>query len=158
MIFEDEKYSISVPVYDDCFIYFLLDKNEVVYVGKTTQGISRPFNHKSSKKFDQIKIIYFESDKLDEMEDFFIKKYKPKYNKISNYNQNYSLKRVIEKLKNEKVVNKISVVKLKKILKTIGVSIFIDEYTGKENIASEDYEKIKRYIGGDYVEIHNRGI
>lgn len=155
MVFEDEKNSISVPVYDDCFIYFLLDKNEVVYVGKTTQGISRPFHHKSSKKFDQIKIIYFESDKLDEMEDFFIKKYKPKYNKISNYNQNYSLKRVIEKLKNEKVVNKISVVKLKKILNTIGVSVFIDEYTGKENIAYEDYKKIKRYIGGDYVEIHD---
>ena len=155
MVFEDEKYSINVPVYDDCFIYFLLDKNEVVYVGKTTQGISRPFHHKHSKKFDQIKIIYFKQNKLDEMEDFFIKKYKPKYNKINNYNQNYSLKRVIEKLKNEKIVNKISVVKLKKILKTIGVSIFIDEYTGKENIASEDYEKIKRYIGGDYVEIYD---
>lgn len=155
MVFEDEKNSISVPVYDDCFIYFLLYKNEVVYVGKTTQGISRPFHHKYNKKFDQIKIIYFESDKLDEMEDFFIKKYKPKYNKVSNYNQNFSLKRVIEKLKNEKVVNKISVIKLKRILKTIGVNIFIDEYTDKENIASEDYEKIKRYIGGEYVEVHD---
>lgn len=63
----------------------MISKNNVVYVGQTQHGISRPLSH-NDKVFDEIKILYCNINDLDILEDFYIEKYKPKYNKSRNYN------------------------------------------------------------------------
>lgn len=63
-----------------CFIYFLLDdENEVLYVGQTTQGMSRIYQHKD-KEFSKVYIILCEEEYLNEVELEYIEKYKPIYN------------------------------------------------------------------------------
>lgn len=66
-------------------IYFLLLGGDVVYVGQTTQNMLRPFAHKD-KIFDSVAIIYQSEDKeeLNANEEFYIKKYSPKYNRVFN--------------------------------------------------------------------------
>ena len=66
-------------------IYFLLQGDEVVYVGQTTQNLIRPFSHKD-KTFDSVAIIYQSEDKeeLNVIEEYYIKKYAPKYNRVFN--------------------------------------------------------------------------
>lgn len=83
MKFEEKDY-IRIESINDTFVYFLLDGDEVVYVGQTRNGLSRIYAHKKNKKFDGACVIYCDSLNLDYMEDFYITKYKPKYNKIDN--------------------------------------------------------------------------
>lgn len=74
-----ENNALTIPYIPKVFIYFLLLNDEVVYVGKTTQGIVRPYSHKN-KKFDEIKIIAVDEYFLNISEEYFIVKYKPIYN------------------------------------------------------------------------------
>lgn len=68
-------------------IYFLKQDKNIVYVGQTTKGISRIAGH-TDKIFDNIEILrvgieIFYSDKLqtlNEIEQYYILKYQPKYN------------------------------------------------------------------------------
>ena len=84
MLFEEEP-DLILDATKNYLIYFLLNDNDVVYVGQTTQNLLRPFTHKD-KIFDKIAIIYQTEDKqvLNDIEEFFIKKYSPKYNKVFN--------------------------------------------------------------------------
>jgi hypothetical protein len=63
-------------------IYFLLNKGEVVYVGKTINVGNRIASHLSegSKLFEDIYFIDVLEKQLDELEQQFIGFYKPKYN------------------------------------------------------------------------------
>lgn len=79
-----EKDSISIPRLPNSFVYFLLDDEEVVYVGKTKNGIVRPLSH-FDKKFTDIKIIPVPEEKLSHEEEYYISKYSPKYNKVMKY-------------------------------------------------------------------------
>lgn len=67
----------------ECFVYFLLDGKEVVYVGQTKSGLSRPLSHKN-KVFDRIAILKCNEQELDDLENKFILKYSPRYNKMIN--------------------------------------------------------------------------
>ena len=83
MKFEEINY-INIPIYKKEFIYFLINNSEVVYVGKTLEGLFRPLSHKN-KIYDSINIIYNSNHILLEiLEDYYINKYKPKYNKLIN--------------------------------------------------------------------------
>lgn len=67
------------------FIYFLLQDDEVVYVGKTTRGYSRIIDHyHSAKIFNKVYYITCAEEDLDELENYYICKYNPKYNKTLN--------------------------------------------------------------------------
>lgn len=81
----EEKPDLLLDATKNYLIYFLLKDNDVVYVGQTTQNLLRPFAHKD-KIFDKIAIIYQTENKqvLNDIEEFFIKKYSPKYNKVFN--------------------------------------------------------------------------
>lgn len=74
--------TLNVVGFPEVFIYYLLKNEEVVYVGQTTQGLSRPFSHIHDKDFDEVKIIGCKNDDLNSKEAKAITKYKPKYNKI----------------------------------------------------------------------------
>ena len=74
-----ENNALTIPEIPKVFVYFLLYENEVVYVGKTQQGIVRPFSH-HDKKFDKIKIVVVDERFLSISEEYFITKYRPVYN------------------------------------------------------------------------------
>lgn len=67
----------------NCFIYFLIKDNNLVYVGKSNNGILCRINsHIKDKDFDSAYYVASSSeDLLDEYEKKYIVKYKPKYNK-----------------------------------------------------------------------------
>ena len=64
----------------ECCVYFLIKNDEVIYVGKTIQGISRPLSH-NDKDFDSFYMINCKDNELDIKEVEMICKYKPKFNK-----------------------------------------------------------------------------
>lgn len=67
-----------------CGIYFLIKKNEIVYVGKTKIGYKRILQHSNNKDFDSFNFIECLEKELDSLETYFILKYNPKYNKSLN--------------------------------------------------------------------------
>jgi len=66
------------------FIYFLYLNNELVYIGKTNNVMSRVSQHKNDKKFNK---IYFRSINhkfnIHNLEECLIYLIRPKYNRIS---------------------------------------------------------------------------
>lgn len=56
----------------ECFVYFLLDGKEVVYVGQTKSGLSRPLSHKN-KVFDRYGTNYINNTDLEKFHYFIFK-------------------------------------------------------------------------------------
>lgn len=84
MIFEEAynyETKVNTDLRSDVFVYFLLYDEEVVYVGQTTNGINRPLSHIKDKNFNKIRLIYCNTEQLGEIEQKFILKYDPIYNK-----------------------------------------------------------------------------
>lgn len=140
MKFEEEN-TLLVSAMPCCFVYFLIDNNDVVYVGQTTQGIVRPFSQKD-KQFDSVRIMLCKKEELDILEDKFIKKYTPKYNKCYNLSMNYSLARVKRMVQGKTGDMKFHLPKLRKLLATYNITTFIDEFKGTECISKEDIDKL----------------
>ena len=65
---------------DFCCIYFLIKNDEIVYVGQSTRGIRRIYEH-TDKDFDYYNIIQVERKELDTVETEAIIEFKPFYNK-----------------------------------------------------------------------------
>ena len=144
MKFEETGDFLTFVKCDRCFIYFLLQGDEVVYVGQTSAGLSRPFSH-YDKEFNSIKVMACPLNKLDETEDFYICKYKPKYNKSRNYNVVFSLKRVKTLIREEYKPN-FNLSSLKKILRELKIEPFVDEFTHSACITVEQYREIEKYL------------
>lgn len=120
MIFEEGynyEQEINYDLRSDVFVYFLLYEEDVVYVGQTTAGIQRPLNHIKDKNFNKIKIIYCSIEELGELEQKFIIKYNPIYNKAKHLMQRNrdinTIYKTVEKeviveveLKNDKNINR----------------------------------------------------
>lgn len=70
----------------EIFVYLLLKNNQVVYVGQTTNGINRIKQHFIKKEidFDEYRTIKCSKKDLNNLEDFYIIKYQPIYNKKIN--------------------------------------------------------------------------
>lgn len=139
----EEIGAITIAEYQNTFIYFLLRNGVVVYVGQTKQGLIRPFTHKYDKEYDEIKIIYCKEKALDMLEDKYIEKYKPIYNKTFNLAMNYSLYRTREKIR-EMFENKITIPILKKIISELEIEIFM--INGNSYIKRKDFERIVDYL------------
>jgi len=69
-------------------VYLLWNIDELVYVGQSKNGTSRIINHKKDKFFSRYTWIEVPLDLLNDIERFYIKKYKPRYN-ISNPKFNF---------------------------------------------------------------------
>jgi len=86
-------------------IYALIDKDEIVYIGQSTNILVRISSHLTSKKiFDSWSLvenlgIYTTSKEVNRLEEKYIKKFLPKYNKI--HNTEYQ-KKVLDKNKSSK--------------------------------------------------------
>jgi hypothetical protein len=143
----EEKNAITLPKIKKQFIYFLIKNDEVVYVGQTKkQGLRRPFSH-TDKDFEEVKIICYEEEKIDMMEDYYIKKYMPKYNKNLNYSENYSLMRARNKLRIITKNNKLSLTHLKKYIKKYDIETFACD--DKAYIDVNNYKKLVCNIMGE---------
>lgn len=81
----NEDVSEKVIFYPQCkyMIYFLLKEMEVVYVGQSSRGMVRCYEHHDID-FDSLTFIKCEKEQLNYLEDFYIAKYLPKYNKRFN--------------------------------------------------------------------------
>ena len=79
----------TINIENEPLIYFLFDRNKIVYIGETeTEFGKRIYQHKKDKKFDEVKCI--SSKKLSFLKNEYFRKYyelrwinkfKPKYNK-----------------------------------------------------------------------------
>lgn len=64
-----------------CGIYFLVNKDEVIYVGKSINIVIRILSHyRSPKIFTSIKYLECNEKDLDKLETHYIVALKPKYN------------------------------------------------------------------------------
>ena len=67
-------------------IYFLINNDEVIYVGQTKNGLKRILQH-GDKFFNKYSFIEKPIEALDYWEDYYIMKYQPKYNNSYNHNR-----------------------------------------------------------------------
>lgn len=126
-------------------IYFLLDKAEVVYVGQTTNGVGRPFQHAKDKKFDSVKIIPCPKEKLDEMESVYITKYNPKYNRILNRAAYTRLITARNELR-ERGCDNYTIPKLKRDAKELNIEFV--SFNGNQYIKTCDIERLFAKVKG----------
>ncbi len=81
----DEIIEQALPVNLDAMVgvYFLLDGNEIVYVGQSRSNIpARVQCHAKDKVFQRFTVMPCPVSDLDYMEASFIAKYAPKYNRV----------------------------------------------------------------------------
>ena len=142
MKFEEENY-IEIPKVKRCFIYFLIRFDEVVYVGQTRVGLSRPFAHKD-KDYEKIKIICCEEENLDKLENYYILKYEPEYNKAFNHSYIYGLTKVKKLLRKETQLKNITAYQIRKLIRLLDIKIIDAEYY--EAITAVDYYKILKLL------------
>lgn len=146
MKFEEDN-CIELPKYQDTFVYFLLKDNEVIYVGQTVSGIIRPLMQKK-KNYDTIKIKYCSKEELDVMENDFIMKYRPKYNKMHNVLAMYSLFKAREVIRQKTGNEKFNIRDLKKIIKKLEIQTtnrIGEEKDNNKLIRVEDFDRILAY-------------
>lgn len=135
-----------------CFVYFLLQDEEVVYVGQTSAGLSRPFSH-TDKEYDTIKVIPVKPEGLDLVEDHFISKYKPKYNKKRNYGVVYSLQRANRIIRADLQLRSFKLRDLNATLALLGITPFLDEFTNLPCITLEQLYEVEQHIRSKYERI-----
>jgi predicted GIY-YIG superfamily endonuclease len=98
-------------------VYFLLQMNDIVYIGSSENVYSRIATHKKDKVFDSFHVIYT-SGNLRELEAFCIFKYTPKYNKTIPSN---------DRIINVKHISKVKKKKNKSLnCKLIGPYVYVD--------------------------------
>lgn len=140
----NEANAVTVEILESCFIYFLINDGEVVYVGQTSVGISRPLSHKD-KVFNEIKLIYCELGDLDRLEDKYIKKYDPIYNKQPNMVMNISLtKAKLSVLANRGV--KVGMRRIRDAVRELNIRLW--NYHGTAYMSVDDYEQLENHVAG----------
>lgn len=81
LLFKDEIIKQSVNYKSSCGIYFLIENNDVVYVGQSIDVHSRIHQHSiSNKAFDSFSWIETRKNNLDVLESLYIHTLQPKYN------------------------------------------------------------------------------
>lgn len=134
----------------ETFIYFLLREGEVVYVGQTRSGIGRLASHKA-KDYDAVAIMYCEPTQLDELEDWYMTKYKPEYNKLPNFAMNVSLQGLKKRIRQETGNGKLTIWPIRRAVRELGIEPFLVEATPyvKRDEADMVSEYFKRQVNGD---------
>ncbi len=118
----EESNTMDITNLPTSFIYFLVSDGEVVYVGQTRNGTARPFMHKYDKELDKVYILTCEPEMLDDAEDKYIMKYKPKHNHLLNSNLYYSLSRTRNYIREQCGTREYSKWDLKRDCSTLGIT------------------------------------
>ena len=77
----DEVVRNSTPIPPKCGIYFLLKAGRIIYIGKSTNVLSRLGQHANSVDFDTFTVAECDIEVLDFVENVMIAKFKPELNK-----------------------------------------------------------------------------
>ncbi len=149
MKYEEEK-GVNVIFQYESGIYFLIRGEEVVYVGQSKNCFTRICHHFGNKEFNKVILYPCKISELDYYEDFFIKKYKPEYNKASNYEMNFSANK-IKKIFKERLNFSTSPSRILYICKKMNINIYIDDFTKSKNIYYDDFLKLYSLIYSNYV-------
>ena len=81
---KDEILEMAMPVNLEAMVgvYFLLDGDEIVYVGQSKSNIpARIQAHAKDKEFQKFTVMPCDPDMLDDLEAKYIAQYAPKYNR-----------------------------------------------------------------------------
>lgn len=120
----------KVSVEDGNYIYFLLNKDEIVYIGKTIK-VFPPISQHNDKQFTHVSILPTESIDIigpdDNLIIEMIIKYLPKYNTTLPSNDRYLTKSIMKKRFN---INGVELNRL--IKKNQARPIFYDYYDSKD--------------------------
>jgi hypothetical protein len=76
----DEIVKFSRSWSEEVGVYFLIDNNEVVYVGQSVNIFSRISQHKIDKKFDKYAFVPCSKESLDKLESLYIHFLRPRLN------------------------------------------------------------------------------
>lgn len=131
-----------LPNIQSPIIYFLLDNDEVVYVGQSKVGLYRPYTHKD-KTFTHVAFINCKECELDDKETEFIKKYKPKYNKKAG-NSDYSLTRTKAVIKSQTNIHNFNVHDLRRLINKFEIKTYMFE--NSEYMTGYDFERIFLFV------------
>lgn len=136
-------------------IYFLLNKGEVVYVGQTTKGFNRIKQHlyEGKKQFDDFKIEKCHRSRLNDLENYYILKYRPKYNNLLNNNMVSTLY-IFTKIKEKFGYNVFTINYINELLKKLTSNYEI--YNGKIKIHKSFADEISNFMINKAEEILNK--
>jgi len=118
------KFSIN----KECLIYFLINENEIVYVGQTKQGMSRVFQHFNTKEYDSYSVCKCKQEELNELEAYYIIKFNPYYN--SDVLPQNNMYKSIPSIKKQYRINALA---LKKIAKLNNLQMVFNNYYRLDN-------------------------
>lgn len=143
MKFEETRESILLPHITGAIIYFLINGEEVVYVGQSKNGSTRPFSH-TTKVFEKVAMIKCNQEDLDYLESMYILKYKPKYNRNILNSHSYSLKNMRRIIREKTYFKKIVINDLKWIIRKFDIRT--DSFEGNVYVDKDDFKKIINFI------------
>ena len=138
MKFEENNCKEFKKQFNDCFIYFLVREEHVVYVGRTQKNIFGIYSNLSNKIFDSVYILECDEQNLNYYQDIYIKKYLPIYNNSMNMAMNMSLSKARDLLKEK--YEGFNLRHLKKLIQVLNIPIIL--FNGKQTISNTDYIKI----------------
>lgn len=142
-----ESGCVKIDIDNECFVYFLVRNNEVVYVGQTRNGVGRIRQHKD-KVFDSVYILNCNSDDLNDLEDMFIVKYNPEYNQVLNSSAHISMRKLC-KMVRKALKNQIDVFTdtssvVRRAVTELGIEV--TEYNGFDYVRPSCYEEVLDYV------------
>ena len=127
----------------ESLIYFLIDGEEVVYVGQSSIGLQRPYSH-SDKIFNRIAILRCDSKELDELESKYIRKYSPKYNKQGICGYDYTIINARTKIKQFIRNQRFSNAQIRKYINQLNIKTYF--IGGYEHIYVDDLNRMLQEI------------
>lgn len=144
----EEKNCVKInPIFKKCFIYFLIKNNIVVYVGQTSQGMLRPYQHIKDKDFNEIRLMFCDKEELNKLEEYYIVKYSPMYNKLITNRDIINLQRCRYLIRQQCFKYECHNFTMSRLLKIIHkLDINIIHKLDKRFITKNDYIKIIDYI------------
>lgn len=137
------------------FIYFLVDNEEVVYVGQTKNGITRPFEHCKNKKFDAVYLLPVAEKDLDQLEGIYILKYAPKYNGKINNTHCYPYSKIKTILRSYPQYKNITHNEINKYVCELNLKGFMDPYNHLFKLHEYEFVQLLSYLLPE--EADNRG-
>lgn len=146
MKFEETDKTINATGIPETFVYFLVRRGEVVYVGQTKKGMMRPLAHRYDKDFDEVYIMPCDEKNLDFIESEYIVKYKPEYNKTIGGEGYYSLMKARNTIRKKCNQQSYSIRDLKNDCAAIGAKP--ETINCVAYIKIEDVQKIVSTYGG----------
>lgn len=142
MKFEEQYSTLTFPNIQSPIIYFLIDGEEVVYVGQSKVGVSRPFMHRD-KDFTDVAVMECKENELDYYETKYIRQYNPKYNRKAGALE-LTFKKARNRVRETTVFSDFTVNDIKRIMKKIKIQA--KELDGLKYIDEDDFAKIIEFV------------